>query len=227
MKSVGEAAISSASLGIIPFEKDKKSAELQADEIISEGLPRAVISVECPGENDSGIYRNAVGLDATEFQAKQDVLFEKLRRAGVLNIAIGDLGNEIGMGVIGEYIKEHIPYASRAGLSDGTAARTASDNIVCATVSNWGCYALDAALAYVLRDPDIAHGAELEALAARAASENGLIDMYGKAVPAVDGIGFDILLPIAALMKELVVNVLKSENACKLWFDKIIELNYL
>ena len=87
-------------MAAIPFTKDVKKAAKQADEIIAKGLPSAVISIECPGANSIGVYHNAVGLDVTELEAKQDILFTKLQNKGVLNIAIGDLGNEIGMGTI-------------------------------------------------------------------------------------------------------------------------------
>lgn len=41
----------------------------------------------------------------TALQARSDVLWKKLRADGVPNIAIGDLGNEIGMGTIADHIK--------------------------------------------------------------------------------------------------------------------------
>ena len=44
---------------------------------------------------------------------------------GVLNIAIGDLGNEIGMGAIRETLERYIPYAApnacRCGCGGGGA----------------------------------------------------------------------------------------------------------
>ena len=42
----------------------------------------------------------------TALEAKSDVLWNELRARGVPNVAIGDLGNEIGMGTIGEHIKK-------------------------------------------------------------------------------------------------------------------------
>ena len=134
------------SMGVICFTGDADLAAKQADEIIARDHPSAVISVECPGANALGVYHNATGLDVTELEAKQDVLFEKLQAMGVLNIAIGDLGNEIGMGTIRETLKAYIPYAAkgacRCGCGGGIAVRTSADNIITATVSDWGCYAM-------------------------------------------------------------------------------------
>ena len=60
------------------------------------------------GDPEASVDRILVALDVTELEAKQDVLFEKLQAMGVLNIAIGDLGNEIGMGTIADHIKKYM-----------------------------------------------------------------------------------------------------------------------
>ncbi|MBR5561981.1 MAG: DUF4392 domain-containing protein [Clostridia bacterium] len=216
------------SVGILPFTKDKRIAEKCADEIISKGIPDAVIAIECPGENANGVYHNAKGVDVTHLEAKQDILFEKLCSMGVPNIAIGDLGNEIGLGVIGDYIKEKIPFAGinacSCGCKGGICVRTKADNIITATVSDWGCYSLIAMLAFILEIPDIMHGLDIEKAALEAASKNGLIDMTGESITAIDGFGTDIILPIVALMKELVCSALSLRESCKIWFEKTEEL---
>lgn len=56
----------------------------------------------------------------TALQARSDVLWEKLRADGVPNIAIGDLGNEIGMGTIADHIKNM--FRSPTGASANAAA---------------------------------------------------------------------------------------------------------
>ena len=102
------------SMAVVPFTKDKSKAESCADEIISHGKPAAVISIEAPGENKIGKYHNATGLDVTDLEAKMDILFDKLRAMGVLNIAIGDLGNEIGISIF--------PMPTRASAAADAAA---------------------------------------------------------------------------------------------------------
>lgn len=227
-KSVKEVCENSGSTGVLIFTNDSERAEECADMIISQGIPHAVISIECPGANEKGVYHNATGIDVTCLEAKQDILFEKLCGMGVLNISIGDLGNEIGMGAIGEYIKEKIPYAGeggcRCGCGGGILARTKADNIITATVSDWGCYALIAMLAYILGNPDIMHDSELEKKMMTAAGEGGLIDMSGESIPAIDGFGIEITCSVVALMKELVRSTLRLEDSCKTWFKKTIGL---
>lgn len=215
-------------VGVITFTKDRASAEMCANAIISRGVPDAVIAIECPGENAKGVYHNAKGVDVTHLEAKQDILFEKLRDRGVLNIAIGDLGNEIGMGAIGDYIKEKIPFAGdgacSCGCEGGICVRTKADNIITATVSDWGCYSLIAMLAYILENPDIMHDADIEKTALEAAAKGGLIDMTGESIPAIDGLGANIICPIVTLMKELTVSALNLRESCKIWFEKTVEL---
>jgi len=217
-------------MGVICFTKDASKAEAQADEILAKVRPSAVISIECPGANEEGVYHNATGLNVTELEAKQDILFEKLKNSGVLNIAIGDLGNEMGMGTLASTLETYIPYAAkgacRCGCGGGIMARTKADHLITATVSDWGCYAMIAALAYLMEDMDIMHSPELEKNVMLCASQSGMIDMTGWLIPAIDGFGMEITLPIVQLMGELVRNALKQRSGLTTWFEKVNELHY-
>ena len=227
-KSVKEVCENTDSAGIFVFTKNESQAEKYADSVISQGSPDAVISIECPGANKKGVYHNATGIDVTRLEAKQDILFEKLSKSGVLNISIGDLGNEIGMNAIGGYIKEKIPYAGenscRCGCGGGILAETKAENIITATVSDWGCYSLIAMLAYIVGDCEVMHDAELQKQAMQTAAENGLIDMTGESIPAIDGFGADIICPLVSVMKELVRSTLDLSESCGNWFEKTAEL---
>lgn len=227
-KTVKEVCETPDAVGVLHFTKNESEAPENADMIISQGIPNAVISIECPGANEKGVYHNATGIDVTRLEAKQDILFEKLQNMGVLNIAIGDLGNEIGMGAIGDYIKEKIPYAGkgacRCGCEGGILSHTKADNIITATVSDWGCYSLIAMLAYLSGNPDIMHDAQMQKQAMITAAECGLIDMTGESIPAIDGFGIDIIYPIVTLMKELVKNTFALSDSCENWFEKIAQL---
>ena len=50
--------------------------------------------------------------------------------------------------------------------------------------------------------------------------------LYGWMIPAIDGFGEEINLPIVALMRELVVSALKLKTTCASWFEKVNELHY-
>ena len=219
-----------ASMGIITFTKDESKAQSEAERIINTAMPKAVVSIEAPGANALGVYHNAIGLEVTGLEAKMDALFEKLQKMGVLNIAIGDLGNEIGMGAIEETLKKYIPYANEGGCScgcgGGIAVRTKADNLITATVSDWGCYAMIAALAYLKEDLDVMHTQELEKEAMMCACHSGMIDMYGWMIPAIDGFGLEINTSIVNLMREMVKSTLSLKEKVKNWFVGVDELGY-
>ena len=218
------------SMGMITFTKDPDQAAAQADEILATAKPAAVISIEAPGCNEQGVYHNAIGLEVTELEAKMDVLFEKAQAMGILNIAIGDLGNEIGMGAIADTLNTYIPYAAKGrcncGCGGGIAVKTKADTLITATVSDWGCYAMIAALAYLKEDLDIMHTPEQEKEALICGCRNGMIDMYGWLIPAIDGFGLEIQMPIVQLMREMVASALSLKTTCKTWFEKVEELKF-
>lgn len=83
-----------------------------------------------------------------------------------------------------------------------------------------------AALAYLKEDPDIMHTPELEQKALETACHSGMIDMYGWLIPAIDGFGEEINLPIVALMRNLVISALKLKTTCATWFEKVEALHY-
>lgn len=218
------------SMGVVPFTTDREKAETQADEILSHGLPSAIIANEFPGENRKGEYHNAVGRNTTELEAKADILFEKIKAKNILNIAIGDLGNELGMAAIQPQLDKYIPYAAEGkcacGCKGGLAVRTAADNIITATVSDWGCYAMIAMLAYLKGDLDIMHDSALEKEVLDAAVRNGMVDMYGWHIPAIDGFSDRYNMLLVDLMRECIEYPVKLKSKCKTWFDKTIELGF-
>lgn len=218
------------SMGMVTFTKDAEEAPRQADALLSALPPAAVIAIEAPGCNAAGFYHNAIGLDVTELEAKMDVLFEKAQAMGILNIAIGDLGNEIGMGAIAETLERHIPYAAKGrcscGCGGGIAVKTKADTLITATVSDWGCYAMIAALAYLKEDPEIMHTPELEKEALTCGCRNGMVDMHGWLIPAIDGFGLEFQMPIVQLMGEMVRSALRLKTTCKTWFEKVEELKF-
>jgi len=101
------------------------------------------ISIERCGRSGDGTPRNMRGEDISAFTTPLDDLF----LAGPWQrIAVGDGGNEIGMGSLpASLIGAHIAHGEKI------ACATPADHLIVAGVSNWGAYALIGALA-VIRD---------------------------------------------------------------------------
>ena len=113
---------------------DLASATEEAEAMLAALQPAAVISIERPGLAEDGRYYNMRGEDIT---ARCSFFDPYVRLARCPTIAIGDGGNEIGMGKIGPAI---------ASLNI-RASVTACDELLVADVSNWGAYGLIALLA--------------------------------------------------------------------------------
>ena len=103
-----------------------------------------VVAIERCGRSPDGKPRNMRGVDVSPWTLPLDSLFEGGDWA---KLAVGDGGNEIGMGKLPPgLIAQHVPNGAEI------ACVTSCDHLVVAGVSNWGAYGLMAAFA-VLR-PD-------------------------------------------------------------------------
>lgn len=105
------------------------TGESEARQRLAALKPDTVVSIERPGLADDLRYYNMRGEDISPRCAVFDYY---LTLADCPTIAIGDGGNEIGMGKLREQV---------AALSIKGAA-TSCDELLVADVSNWGAYAL-------------------------------------------------------------------------------------
>jgi len=97
-----------------------------------------------------GKFYNMGGIDISLTTGRIDLLFdhEERRSSGVDRcvIAIGDGGNELGMGNVRELVNRDVPKGRLI------ACLSPCDHLISAGVSNWGGYALAASLAILRRD---------------------------------------------------------------------------
>lgn len=123
--------------------------------------PDAVVSIERPGLSGDNRYYNMRGEDISSRCAIFDYY---LTLAACPSIAIGDGGNEIGMGKL----------AAEVSALDIHAAATSCDELLVADVSNWGGYALVAMLEALTRTPLLSSVTHHDTL--RYLSERGSVD---------------------------------------------------
>lgn len=112
---------------------DPAAGRIEAEGVLAELSPDVVISIERPGLSEDGRYYNMRGEDISEACAVFDYY---LTLATCPTLAIGDGGNEIGMGRIAEAV----------ATLNITAAATTCDELIVADVSNWGAYGVIACL---------------------------------------------------------------------------------
>lgn len=117
-------------------------AEFQAEEAFFERVlekykPVALISIERCGKNQHADYANMRGISIASETAPIDRMFEIAQDRGIYTIGIGDGGNEIGMGNLKEQLRS---------CTDLNPCVVTVDDLLIATTSNWGAYALSAVL---------------------------------------------------------------------------------
>jgi hypothetical protein len=144
--------------------------------------PVGLISIERCGENAAREYANMRGVSITDKTAAADLFF-RIALGIVPTIGVGDGGNEIGMGNMASIIEEK--------LSLKPCVVTV-DQLVIATVSNWGAYAI---IAYLEKLSGVKVFMDFEEAKAfiKKTVEMGSVDgVLKKPIVSVDGFGMEI-----------------------------------
>jgi hypothetical protein len=111
----------------LPVNPDSDVAAEFARQSLQQLSPELIVSIERPGLAADGRYYNMRGIDISACCGNFDVF---LQHAACPTIAIGDGGNEIGMGNIQQAV-------SQLAI---TPAVTCCDELLLADVSNWAAY---------------------------------------------------------------------------------------
>lgn len=150
----------------------------------SAGINR-VIAIERCGPGADGVLRNMRGLDISAHAAPLDRLFTSGPWG---TIAIGDGGNELGMGSVPRgLVARDIP------LGEAVGCVVPADHLIAAGVSHWGAYALLTALA-VLRPT----WAEAVVGSLDPALDEAIVATMVREGPAVDGVSLEQAITIDA-----------------------------
>ncbi|PCI53529.1 MAG: hypothetical protein COB45_10425 [Gammaproteobacteria bacterium] len=107
----------------------KECGLVEAKRALAHYKPEAIISIERPGLAENGCYHNMRGEDISARAACFDFFMDE---ANCPTIAIGDGGNEIGMGNVKAFLAE----------LDIIPAVTECDELIISDVSNWGVYGI-------------------------------------------------------------------------------------
>lgn len=154
-----------------------------------------LVFIERPGRASNGSYYNMRGLDISDVISPLDVLAERAAAASIPVLAIGDGGNEAGMGVFFESLLHLMPEYQRC------LSVVPSDVCLPVDISNWGGYALSALLSVFYRRwlglDELEETAMLEVLL-----QNGAVDgVSGESSLSVDGLNIAALEETASKVK--------------------------
>jgi len=169
--------------------------------------PGAVVSTERLGPNEKGIIHGATGLAGWKPMVDLSPLIKEAERRRIFSIGVGDHGNELGFGRIHSAVKEIMPHGKRCQCpcESGMATVVKTDVLVPAFISNWGCYGIEAMLAFLLNQPNLPHTPEMERRIVTACLEaGGLEAMWCTKLFLVDGARGECSMAAVELLNEMV-----------------------
>ena len=185
---------------LVGFPVDPDEAQAAAERLLDQVAPKALIAVERPGAGSDGEYHHGGGVKISHFTAKTDVLFVAAKARGIPTIGIGDLGNELGLGVVANEVRAHVP------KGDVIAAAQSADIAVIANISNWGAYGVAACLAAIANNEAAFHDGDQEIRLIEACVRAGAIDPVGGQLRLyVDGTDARTNAAMVDLLRSLVV----------------------
>jgi len=137
-------------------------ADQQTRTLLASFSPTQVVAIERPGNAIDGHRYSMRGESLDDLVPSTDLFLQPPDPRHYRTIAIGDGGNELGMGSLRDSLK------SRVTHGDLIFCATAADYVIPAGISNWGAHALVAALSLLagrllMRPPEHEHTV-LEAL---------------------------------------------------------------
>jgi hypothetical protein len=167
--------------------------------------PDHIVSIERPGMAADGNSYSMRGEMLNRTVPLMDLLFSDPSADSVCKIAVGDGGNELGMGKVHELI------SSRVHLGDKIGCVTPADFLVPAGVSNWGAYGIAAGLS-LLSKQNLLPDRHSEILALKAMVAAGAVDGCTKRNElSVDGLPFDEYLDVIRRIYDLVSDLRETE----------------
>ena len=189
---------------VIPFTTEWDESEEKATSLIKNLAVKAVISIEFPGVNAEKQFHNATGrIVPTELVAKIDSIMVAARKSGVLTMAIGDGGNELGMANVAD--------AVIANLANGSeiVPTTPVDYVVIGSVSNFGAAGLAAAVAALEGNAKVIRTVSLTRITERVSDAGAIDGLSAYLDPKNDGVsqvGTEALMELLATTVESHLN---------------------
>ena len=189
----------------LPFEARRGPAGKAAAVLWRRTQPSAVISIERLGPNSLGITHDAMGRDVTAAHAAVESLISLARKRRVLTIAVGDRGNELGFGAI--ISRSGIPSLARpcrCPCKSSIQCAVSTELVLVSSVSNWGAYAVAAALAICVGNARLLHRPLDESRMLRSCVLAGARDgLTGRRGLTVDGLPLRTQRAVIGLLSEV------------------------
>lgn len=164
--------------------------------------PSHIVAIERPGRNIYGECHSMRGEIITDLVPDTDLLIKIGKKKNIPFIAIGDGGNEVGMGLISDYVAKNITHG------DLIYAELAADYLLVCGVSNWGAATIVAGIS-LLSKKQLVQTEKEEFDILEAIVEAGAVDgVTKKRVMTVDGYSLEENLKIISDLRSVVYEYL-------------------
>lgn len=187
---------------IIIFEENTEKE--QADEIIRKHKPSHIIGVERPGRGIDNRCYSMLGEDITSCCPNTDLLFIKARESNIPTSAIGDGGNEVGMGKVRHLVTK---YVNKGNI---ICADFAADNLIISGVSNWGAFGICAGLCVINNDMHMYNEATYEKISMEMLRKGAVDGCTKKKEATVDGLTYEVNLGVFSKLRLFAEMSIKS-----------------
>ena len=177
------------------FEEGRE--EEQSEEIINKYKPEHIIAIERPGRSWDNKCYSMYGEDITSYCPNTDILFIKAKENNIPTSAVGDGGNELGMGKVKEIVKRDVKKGNLI------FAQLETDNLVVAGVSNWGAFGICSGLSILNETALMLNENEYEELMNEIVRSGAVDGCSKKREVSVDGLSYEENLEIFNRLKEL------------------------
>ncbi len=180
----------------------KKNTDAEITHLLKQFNPDHIVSIERPGMASDGNTYSMRGEKLNHVVPQLDMMFHPPFERSYITTAVGDGGNEMGLGSFYDEITQSVP------LGELIATTTTADYAIPAGISNWGGYAMAAALSLLSGEyllPPM--GTEKEVVTAMI--DVGAVDGCTKrSEVSVDGIDFDLYIHVIQQISQIVDNAL-------------------
>ena len=183
------------------------SFEIVPDGGVDAGDFDAAVAVERLGRNRAGQHHTIFGAPL-ELDPVADDLFERMNAQGRLTIGFGDGGNEIGFGALYDEARAAVPRGADCGCpcGDGLVTSTAAEILFPVAVSNFGAYAVAAAMGLLAGRAALLPPVPTIADAVAGAMAEGCLDggTFRPGFAGDDGIPFETVAAVLGVMHGIV-----------------------
>lgn len=179
----------SAEVELVPW----KGAAESCRRLMEQQKPDLVIAIERPGKGADGHFHNMRGQVIDCLTADTDLLLQ----LAPCSVAIGDGGNELGMGAFSRQIHSGVPQGPLI------CARLAADYPLTAGVSNWWGWGIEALLSARTGQMLLPSDSQEQETLAQVVRAGGVDGVTGKAELTVDNLSLEENLRILSQVRQL------------------------